>query len=331
MKLLSFLGSFRVLALYLPIALILVAALAQLLARRPRYARIAGAMPFLWGVTAASVVLTAMLQFAGDLTFGSTPARASPRPADAATLAALRSAGFQARQIAADRSMIRVSLASGDPVDDRQVEALVDAADAIEVLDLRRVSVTDRRLAELAKLANLVRLDLSDNDLDDGGVASLAAFRKLEYLNLVGNAGVTDAALQSLAALSSLKKVYLWNTAVTPEAAGAQRGGPAFDVGVALPVELGQPADVTGAWDVDYLDRTKRPAKAVMTLKQNGESVTGALGTSSVIGSVRGTRVFLYVVTAGAFGKVGMDLEGDVAGGRIEGGPRFTAVHAEPR
>src|SRR5262245_28064800 len=103
MELFSFLGGFRVLALYLPIALILVAVLAQLLARRPRYARITGAMPFLWGVTAVSVALAAVLQFGGALTSGSTYASerapfgagAPPRAVDAATLAALRSAGFQ--------------------------------------------------------------------------------------------------------------------------------------------------------------------------------------------------------------------------------------------
>lgn len=62
-----FLGRFHVLALHLPIGIVIVAVVLDWLARRPRYAPLAGAAPLLWGLAALSAVLTAVL---GYLHFG---------------------------------------------------------------------------------------------------------------------------------------------------------------------------------------------------------------------------------------------------------------------
>jgi uncharacterized membrane protein len=62
-----FLGRFHVLALHLPIGILIVAVVLDWLARRPRYAQLAGAAPLLWGLAAATAVLTAVL---GYLHFG---------------------------------------------------------------------------------------------------------------------------------------------------------------------------------------------------------------------------------------------------------------------
>ncbi len=62
-----FLGRFHVLALHLPIGIVIAAVVLDWLARRPRYAPLAGAAPLLWALTAASAVLAAVL---GWLHFG---------------------------------------------------------------------------------------------------------------------------------------------------------------------------------------------------------------------------------------------------------------------
>jgi uncharacterized membrane protein/mono/diheme cytochrome c family protein len=62
-----FLGRFHVLALHLPIGIVIVAVVLDWLARKPRYAPLAGAAPLLWALAAASAVLTAAL---GYLHFG---------------------------------------------------------------------------------------------------------------------------------------------------------------------------------------------------------------------------------------------------------------------
>ena len=55
--------------------------------------------------------------------------------------------------------------------------------------------------------------------MTDRGIAALAPLAQLESLNLYGT--VTDAALAPLASMLRLRRVYLWETAVT--AAGVER------------------------------------------------------------------------------------------------------------
>jgi uncharacterized membrane protein len=62
-----FLGRFHVLALHLPIGIVIAAVVLDWVARRPRYAALAGAAPLLWALAAISAVLTAAL---GYLHFG---------------------------------------------------------------------------------------------------------------------------------------------------------------------------------------------------------------------------------------------------------------------
>jgi uncharacterized membrane protein/mono/diheme cytochrome c family protein len=62
-----FLGRFHVLALHLPIGILIAAVVLDWVARRPRYAALAGAAPLLWALAASSAVLTAAL---GYLHFG---------------------------------------------------------------------------------------------------------------------------------------------------------------------------------------------------------------------------------------------------------------------
>ena len=50
---------------------------------------------------------------------------------------------------------------------------------------------------------------------------ALDAAPRVEYLNLYGNAAVTDASLEALARIATLRELYLWQTGVT--AAGAAR------------------------------------------------------------------------------------------------------------
>ncbi len=58
-----FLGRFHVLALHLPIGIVIAAVVLDWLARRPRYAALAQASPFLWGAAAISAVFTAVLGY----------------------------------------------------------------------------------------------------------------------------------------------------------------------------------------------------------------------------------------------------------------------------
>ena len=58
-----FVGRFHVLALHLPIGIVIAAVVLDWAARRPRYAALAQASPFLWGAAAISAVVTAALGY----------------------------------------------------------------------------------------------------------------------------------------------------------------------------------------------------------------------------------------------------------------------------
>ena len=85
-------------------------------------------------------------------------------------------------------------------------------------LNLRGTKITDAGLAKLAGLEGLQKLHLEKTAVTDAGLKHLAKLQKLEYLNLYGTK-VTNAGLDHIAALKGLKKVYLWQTAVNEEGA----------------------------------------------------------------------------------------------------------------
>jgi hypothetical protein len=59
---------------------------------------------------------------------------------------------------------------------------------------------------------------------------TLAKLTKLESVNLYGTK-VTDAGVKKLTALPNLKRLYLWQTAVTPEAiAEIKKALPAVEI-----------------------------------------------------------------------------------------------------
>ena len=77
--------------------------------------------------------------------------------------------------------------------------------------------IADADLAKIGQLSRLKRLHLEGNDISDAGVPALAACKGIEYLNLYGNSRVTDASVDRLAAMASLKRVLLAETGITPE------------------------------------------------------------------------------------------------------------------
>ena len=69
--------------------------------------------------------------------------------------------------------------------------------------------------------------------------ALLRGSPQLRYLNLYGNAGIGDAAVDALGGIATLREVYLWQTGVSHDAAARLRArNPALvvDVGSFLPL-----------------------------------------------------------------------------------------------
>jgi hypothetical protein len=86
------------------------------------------------------------------------------------------------------------------------------------VLIARHAELTDQALIGITQCKNLKVLDLSNNLLGNNALKPLGTFRQLETLKIRDCDGITDAGLNHLRGLKSLKRLELGNTACTPEA-----------------------------------------------------------------------------------------------------------------
>lgn len=150
-----------------------------------------------------------------------SPVFANPvAPPGAQALATLRKA-FQAQLLFSGGGFLRAQPRFDlDPKQPLQLDALGGVADQLVWLDLSDANVPEQKLAVLARLHKLQRLNLSGTQADDATVKRLIALPFLETLNLYKTA-VTDSTLAVLARMPSLASVYVSETAVT--AAGVEQ------------------------------------------------------------------------------------------------------------
>ncbi len=142
--------------------------------------------------------------------------------ADPELVARLGAAGLLARQVSQTDARLVVSpISPGTALDAAALEALAAASGEIVDLNLAGTALDDAGLEAIGELPAVTHLRLPRNRLTNEGLAALASLPKLAHLNLYGNAGITDAAVETLAGIAALREVFLWQTGVT--AAGAAR------------------------------------------------------------------------------------------------------------
>jgi uncharacterized membrane protein len=106
-------------------------------------------------------------------------------------------------------------------LDDTTFLKLAPVSTYLTSLKLGSASITEETLvAELPKMKNLIKLDLSQTEVGDAVLDAVAQLEGLEWLNLYGTR-VTDAGLMKLKEQGSLKKIYLWQSKATAEGAEA--------------------------------------------------------------------------------------------------------------
>ena len=93
-------------------------------------------------------------------------------------------------------------------------------------LSLRNTDITDNGLVHLKTLKALTSLDLYDTRVSDQGLAHLKDWPRLEVLvlgmtQLTDSSPITDASIEHLKSMASLKEVGLYRTRVTKD--GRQR------------------------------------------------------------------------------------------------------------
>jgi hypothetical protein len=78
--------------------------------------------------------------------------------------------------------------------------------------------LNDDHLSYLSDFPNLTRLKIQKNSwVTNKGIEALQNLENLSELNLYGTS-VSNTALMTLGQMQSLKKLFLWNTRITPKA-----------------------------------------------------------------------------------------------------------------
>jgi len=162
---------------------------------------------------------------AAQLGLGGPAARAQSSPravADAKVVADLAAAGLLARQRSdSDARLVVSPLSAETPLGAPALQALAAAATQVADLNLAASDLDDADLDAIGPLPAATHLRFARNGLTDAALAALSSSPRLEHLNLYGNAGITDQGIEAIAALTTLREVFLWQTGVTD--AGAAR------------------------------------------------------------------------------------------------------------
>ena len=137
-----------------------------------------------------------------------------PAP-DSKAMEALKKANVLVMPLASEQpNLLEISTINAANFNDQQAALLAPLAQNIVWLKLGDTQISDRTLAEIAKMKNLQKLHLENTAVTDAGLKNLKALPYLEYLNLLGT-GITDAGLKELSACKALQQVYLWQSKAT--------------------------------------------------------------------------------------------------------------------
>jgi uncharacterized membrane protein len=132
-----------------------------------------------------------------------------------------RALGIRIQPLTPDGPWLEVNARpAGKSFGDAGLARLEPIAAAIQWLDLGSTAVTDRGMAPLTAMHQLLRLHLDGTAVSDAGLGSVTGLKRLQYLNLRGTK-ITDRGIAALHALPRLRALYTWQTAATPEAVRA--------------------------------------------------------------------------------------------------------------
>ncbi len=157
-----------------------------------------------------------------------------PAAPNAAALGALRDKLAHAAAIAQGSNLLAVDLSVAPGMTEAEaITLLTPLRENIAEFGAARLRVGDNLATLLAKMPNLRKVDLSGTDVTDAGVKALADLPVMEDLVLT-RTHLSDGAAVTICSMASLKRVYLWNSGVSVQAAGelrAKRPDLAVDLG----------------------------------------------------------------------------------------------------
>jgi hypothetical protein len=134
----------------------------------------------------------------------------------AAAVAEIEKMGGWAREIAINSKEVEVEFSLGaDRLTDDGLAHVAKLKNVV-TLNLKGTKITSAGLAHVKGLTTLRQLHLEKTQVDDTGIENLKGLAELEYLNLYGTK-VTDKSLEHLKGLKKLRHLFVWQTRITPK------------------------------------------------------------------------------------------------------------------
>jgi hypothetical protein len=231
----------------------------------------------------------------GLLLSAAAPLKAGP-PSDA--VAAIEKLGGSVRPVGDDGKEWEVELhLQGRDLTDKGL-AHVAALKNVVSLNLRDTKITDAGLVHLKGLTTLRTLHLERTQIGDAGIAHLTGLEKLEYLNLY-ETKITDASLVHLASLKKLNRLYLWQTKVTDE--GVAKLAKALpELRIVRGVDLAK----LPAADVKPINKTKAPVPQKWVAASDEKPSKSELGSQITVTFENKTAGKVKVVWIGYGGEL---------------------------
>ena len=134
-------------------------------------------------------------------------------PLDNNALVELEQHNFSFRTLSVKNSLLDIRY-NGTQITEKDLEVLEKFATHVTWLNLSESQVQKKHIDRLSKMINLTRLSLQKNPLETNALYSLTNLDHLEVLNL-HSTQVDNRIFDLLQSISSLKKVFLWDTKVS--------------------------------------------------------------------------------------------------------------------
>ena len=135
-----------------------------------------------------------------------------PAP-DQQAIQALRDAGAVVIPLGQNNTLLSVNFINVPDAKAKDLALLKPVAKQVVALRLSGVVVGDQDLKILAELPHLTKLYLDGTQVSDAGLSALKPAKYLSYLNLI-NTKVSKAGLAHLKGVTSLREVFVYQTAI---------------------------------------------------------------------------------------------------------------------
>lgn len=132
---------------------------------------------------------------------------------DQKAIQALRDAGAVVLPLGQNNTLLSVNFINVPDANSKDLALLKQVAKQVVALRLSGVAVGDQDLKILAEIPHLTKLFLDGTKVSDAGLSTLKSAKYLNYLNLI-NTKVSKAGLAHLKAVTSLREVYVYQTAI---------------------------------------------------------------------------------------------------------------------